>query len=121
MGTPEAPQAATGEVPDVERVLEALRLRAGWLYLIDWDVERGWWAARHDLRGRMLTAGSPFELQALISADYAADPVRDTVPQTACADAVVRAGTKGTGLKRDGGGRAWRWPAPPRLPVGGAA
>jgi hypothetical protein len=55
--------------------LEALRFGWGDAYLIDFDVERGYWAARRDRIGSLLTAASPDELRQAITEDYAAKPV----------------------------------------------
>jgi hypothetical protein len=58
-----------------EEALEALRFGWGEAYLIDFDVERGYWAARRDKIGGLLTAGDPGGLRDAITADYAVKPV----------------------------------------------
>jgi hypothetical protein len=58
-----------------EAALEALRFGWGDAYLIGHDDERGYWAARRDKIGGLLTAGDPDELRNAITEDYAAKPV----------------------------------------------
>jgi hypothetical protein len=55
--------------------LEALRFGWGDAYLIDFDVERGYWAARRDRIGGLLTGSTPDELRNAITEDYAVNPV----------------------------------------------
>lgn len=43
--------------------------------MIGHDDERGWWAARRDQVGALITAADPEELWSAIHADYAARPV----------------------------------------------
>ena len=65
-----APQAAEGRTADGD-ALEALRWDWGEAYLIGHDDERGWWAARRDRIGSLLTGADPEGLRAAIRADYA--------------------------------------------------
>jgi hypothetical protein len=58
-----------------EEALEALRFGWGEAYLIDYDVEHGYWAARRDKIGGLLTASDPDELRSAITEDYAVKPV----------------------------------------------
>jgi len=58
-----------------EAALEALRFGWGDAYLIGHDDERGYWAARRDKIGGLLTAGNPDELRQAITDDYAIKPV----------------------------------------------
>jgi hypothetical protein len=58
-----------------EEALEALRFGWGDAYLIGHDDERGYWAARRDRIGGLLTADSPDELRQAITDDYAVEPV----------------------------------------------
>ena len=71
-------ETGTGRgVPGVDGdALEALRFGWGDAYLIDYDIERGYWAARRDRIGGLLTAGDPDELRQAITDDYAVKPVR---------------------------------------------
>jgi hypothetical protein len=77
-----APQAAHMEaegldvasLTSVSRALEALRLQWGGLYLLGWDEERGWWAARHGRTGHLLTAPGPSELGKAITRDKRRPP-----------------------------------------------
>jgi hypothetical protein len=64
-----APQAAEQEA------LEALRFGWGDAYLIGHDAERGYWAARRDSIGGLLTAPDPDGLRDEITEDYAVRPV----------------------------------------------
>jgi len=59
--------------PWEEAALEALRW--DWAYLIGHDDERGWWAARRDRIGALMTTDGPDELRREISEDYALKPV----------------------------------------------
>jgi hypothetical protein len=61
--------------PQDGQELEALRFGWGDAYLIDFDVERGYWAARRDQIGGLLTAANPDELRQAITDDYAVKPV----------------------------------------------
>jgi hypothetical protein len=61
--------------PQDGQELEALRFGWGDAYLIDFDVERGYWAARRDRIGGLLTAANPDELRQAITEDYAVRPV----------------------------------------------
>jgi hypothetical protein len=71
----EAP-AGDGQLGGVdENALEALRFGWGDAYLIDYDVEQGYWAARRDKIGGLLTASDPDELRQAITDDYAVKPV----------------------------------------------
>jgi hypothetical protein len=67
-------ETGTGRGVDGEALEE---LRFGWdeAYLIDFDVERGYWAARRDGIGGLLTGGTPDELRKAITEDYAVKPV----------------------------------------------
>jgi hypothetical protein len=58
-----------------EEALEALRFGWGDAYLIGHDDERGYWAARRDRIGGLLTAANPEELRQAITEDYAVKPV----------------------------------------------
>lgn len=58
-----------------EDVLEVLRFGWGDAYLIGHDDERGYWAARRDRIGGLLTASDPEELRNAINEDYAVKPV----------------------------------------------
>src|ERR1700728_2480923 len=82
-----APQAAgtnqgqEGLKPWEEAALEAIRFGWGDAYLIGHDDERGYWAARRDRIGGLLTAPSPDELRRAIADDYAVKPVpREPAP-----------------------------------------
>jgi hypothetical protein len=70
-------ETGTGRgVPGVDgEALEALRFGWGDAYLIDYDGERGYWAARRDRIGGLLTASDPDELRNAINEDYAVKPV----------------------------------------------
>lgn len=67
------PQVAA--MPAALAPLEELRRDWGGAYLIDHDAERGWWAARRDQSGALITAADHEALCALIRADYAERPV----------------------------------------------
>jgi hypothetical protein len=58
-------QAQGGLKPWDEAALEALRWDWDTAYLIGHDDKRGWWAARRDRIGGLLTAGSPDALRVL--------------------------------------------------------
>jgi hypothetical protein len=62
--------AAGGRMAD-DDALEALRWNWGEAYLIGHDDERGWWAARRDRIGSLLTGTDADGLRAAIRADYA--------------------------------------------------
>ena len=63
-------------VPGVDgQALEALRFGWGDAYEIGHDDERGYWAARRDRIGGLLTADTPDELRQAITEDYAVKPV----------------------------------------------
>jgi len=62
--------AAGGRTAD-DDALEALRWNWGEAYLIGHDDERGWWAARRDRIGSLLTGTDADGLRAAIRADYA--------------------------------------------------
>lgn len=55
--------------------LEALRFNWGSAYLIGHGDERGWWAARRDRIGDLLTAPDPEKLLNEIAENYAMKPV----------------------------------------------
>jgi hypothetical protein len=55
--------------------LDAIRFGWGDAYQIGHDDERGYWAARRDRIGGLLTAGDPDELRQAISDDYSVKPV----------------------------------------------
>jgi hypothetical protein len=61
--------------PQDGQELEALRFGWGDAYLIDFGVVRGYWAARRDKIGGLLTAANPDELRQAITDDYAVKPV----------------------------------------------
>lgn len=61
--------------PRDETALEAIRFGWGDAYEIGHDDERGYWAARRDKIGDLLTAGDPGELRKAITDDYAVKPV----------------------------------------------
>ena len=58
-----------------EEALKTLRWHWGDAYMIGRDGERGWWAARRDQIGGLLTAATPGELEQAITADYRLRPV----------------------------------------------
>jgi hypothetical protein len=58
-----------------ERALDALRFGWGDAYLIGHDDQRGWWAARRDRIGGLLTAADHDALRDAIAEDYALKPV----------------------------------------------
>jgi len=84
-----APQAAGGTgvnvdepgqrdgtlTPSEQEALEALRFGWGDAYLIGHDDEHGFWAARRDRIGGLLTEAGPDDLRQAIIEDYAAKPV----------------------------------------------
>jgi hypothetical protein len=78
-----ATQAAGGGTRTAdEPALAALRYGWGDAYMIGWDGERGWWAARRDLIGGYLTAHDADELWTAIQQDYDLKPVpRDLPPE----------------------------------------
>jgi hypothetical protein len=61
-----APQAAEAGAAE-DHALEALRLEWGEFYLIGYDDERGWYAARRGLIGVLLTGEGPGELRAAMA------------------------------------------------------
>jgi hypothetical protein len=69
---PAAPQAAT--TAD-EQALEALEHDFGAAYMLGYDDDRGWWAARRDQIGGLLTEGTPEALRAEIEEDHGMKPV----------------------------------------------
>ena len=77
---------AVPHIPAMPRPLTFLgELRRDWgeAYLIDRDAERGWWAARRDQTGTLITADDHEELRARIRADYEKRPVpREAAPST---------------------------------------
>ena len=82
MATGEADTGEAGRADDESALrpqdgqeLEALRFGWGDAYLIDYDGERGYWAARRDRIGGLLTASDPGELRDAITEDYAVKPV----------------------------------------------
>jgi hypothetical protein len=68
------PQAAHGMSTD-EQALEVLRLEWCRAYRIGRDAVLDWWAQRRDGLGGDITAGTPDELRAAVSEDYALKPV----------------------------------------------
>jgi hypothetical protein len=68
-------QAEAGRPAREEEALDALRFGWGDAYMIGHDDERGWWAARRDKIGDLLTADAPDALRDAISDDYAVKPV----------------------------------------------
>lgn len=68
MGEAAHQSAEAGSVED--DALEALRLDWGEFYLIGYDGERGWYAARRGLIGVLLTGEGPGELRAAMAEDY---------------------------------------------------
>jgi hypothetical protein len=79
-------QAEAGRPREEAEALDALRFGWGDAYLIGHDDERGWWAARRDKIGDLLTADAPDALRDAITENYAVKPVprepaaRDGVP-----------------------------------------
>ena len=69
-----APQAASGTAVD-EQALAALQWNWGSAYLIGYGDEHGWWAARRDQIGGLITGDSPDELRTAIVDDYTLLPV----------------------------------------------
>lgn len=67
--------AGDGPRPREQDALDALRYNWGGAYMIGHDDERGWWAARRDRIGGMLTGHDPERLLEQIAADYALKPV----------------------------------------------
>lgn len=62
------PGESTGEA--ARQALEVLRLEWGHLYLIGYDDDHGWHAARRGRIGRYLAENSPDELRAAMAGDY---------------------------------------------------
>jgi hypothetical protein len=73
--TGRAGQGEDGQPPREEEALEAIRFGWGDAYLIGHDDDRGYWAARRDRIGSLLTALTPDELRQAITEDYALMPV----------------------------------------------
>ena len=73
--TGRAVQGEEGLPPREEEALEAIRCGWGDAYLVGHDDERGYWAARRDRIGGLLTALSPDELRQAITEDYTVKPV----------------------------------------------
>jgi hypothetical protein len=71
----ERAQDEDGLPPWEAGALEALRWHWGETYEIGQDDERGYWAARRDRIGALLTAADPDDLEKAISADYKLRPV----------------------------------------------
>lgn len=57
--------------PEDQNALDAIRFSWGDAYMIGHDDERGYWAARRDRIGGLLTAPSPDELRQAVADDYA--------------------------------------------------
>lgn len=74
-GDPGAGRAGGGLKPWEADALEAIRFGWGDAYLIGHDDGRGYWAARRDRIGGLLTAAGPDELRQAITEDYALKPV----------------------------------------------
>jgi hypothetical protein len=71
---PSAPQAANTGTAD-DQALAALVYGWGDAYLIGFDGQRGWWAARRDQIGACLTAQDPDGLWEAIRENYDHKPV----------------------------------------------
>lgn len=70
-----APQAAGGMSPeDIAKMLDVLWLLWADEYLIGYDDERGWWAARRGVTGHLMTADSPESLGQMIGDDFGPGP-----------------------------------------------
>ena len=76
---PSAPQAANTGIAD-DQALAALVYGWGDAYLIGFDCQRGWWAARRDQIGGYLTAHDHDGLWAAIREDYDHKPVPRDLP-----------------------------------------
>ena len=75
-------EGAAGLGPCERDALEAIRFGWGDAYMIGHDDERGYWAARRDRIGGLLTAPTPDELRQAIAEDYAVKPVpREPAPR----------------------------------------
>lgn len=61
--------------PWYDEALKTLQWHWGAAYLIGHDDEHGWWAARRDQIGALLTGTGPDELWQAITADYMLRPV----------------------------------------------
>ena len=72
---PGAEQPQGTLTPWDQDALEAIRFGWDTAYLIGHDDERGYWAARRDRIGGLLTADTPDELRQAITEDYAVKPV----------------------------------------------
>jgi hypothetical protein len=68
------PQAGTVGTAD-EQALEALEHDFGAAYMLGYDDERGYWAARRDQIGGLLTEDTPEALRAAIKEDHDMKPV----------------------------------------------
>jgi hypothetical protein len=88
-------QPRGGLKPWEQDTLEAIRFGWGDAYLIGHDDERGYWAARRDRIGALITADDPDALWCEIVADYALRPVPREPP--ADGDPDGRALVLGTG------------------------
>jgi hypothetical protein len=73
-GTDQA-QDGDGLPPWEAAALKSLQWHWGDAYIIGRDGERGWWAARRDRIGGLLTGADPAELDQAILADYLLKPV----------------------------------------------
>lgn len=70
-GDPGDGQPQSTLAPAEQAALDAVRYGWGDAYLIGHDDERGYWAARRDRIGGLLTAPSPDELRQAVADDYA--------------------------------------------------
>jgi hypothetical protein len=84
--TGRAGQDEEGLPPREEETLEAIRFGWGDAYLIGYDDERGYWAARRDRIGGLLTADAPDALRDAITEDYAVKPVPREPAARGCRD-----------------------------------
>jgi hypothetical protein len=76
-------QSQSTLTPSEQDALEAVRFGWGDAYMIGHDDERGYWAARRDRIGGLLTAADADELRQAISEDYALKPVpREALPDS---------------------------------------
>jgi hypothetical protein len=66
----------------MEQALNELRWHWGDAYLIGYDEQRGWWAARRDQVGALLSAADADKLHQVICDDYDAKPVSRDVATT---------------------------------------
>jgi len=74
-GDPGAGQPQSTLTPSERDALEAIRFGWDTAYRIGHDDEHGYWAARRDRIGGLLTAATPDELRQAITEDYAVKPV----------------------------------------------